>query len=293
MKQFFLGVGLVGAFFLAGCECSLPRMEVTTWAPGEPVVEVDVPETGVMGVDEAVQALIAKKTVEVEAAAVELEQIGASSGAGLYVSGEILTAAAEDVQSLVLSVSLNTGGAHPNQFFYTWTYRPERGEILKFQSLWQPEHNPLWTLAPIVSDQLSKNLGEGADAEWIERGAGTDNFQNYRNFAIDGRELVLFFEPHQVAAYAAGPQEVRVDLSVLQVVLAPPFLLGTAGGDIDHAMLCEEVGGTWVAAHRECEWVSQQWCEQEMGRWQECASACRHDPSAEICTMQCVQVCSF
>lgn len=310
MKHFFLGVGLVGAIFLAGCEQEArqswkdysPDPEVVS-APlveenvtlSEAMIEVDVPETGVAAVDRAVQALIAEKTDEVEAAAEELAALGSAAGAGLYVTSEIFTATSgiEDVQSLALSVSINTGGVHPNQFFYTWTYRPERGEILKFQSLWQPGHNPLWTLASIVAEQVTGRLGESADAEWVARGAGTENFENYRNFVIDGRELVLFFEPYQVAAYAAGPQEVRVDLSMLQVVLAPPFLLGTAGGDIDYGTFCENVSGTWVAAHRECEWVSQQWCEQEMGRWQACASACRNDPTAEICTMQCAQVCSF
>ncbi|GEM_PF-3219745 len=37
--------------------------------------------------------------------------------------------------------------------------------------------------------------------------------------------------------------------------------------------------------------MTQQLCENGGGRWNECASACRNDPDAEVCTLQCVQVC--
>lgn len=32
-------------------------------------------------------------------------------------------------------------------------------------------------------------------------------------------------------------------------------------------------------------------CESAKGTWNECASACRNDPKAEMCTMQCVLIC--
>lgn len=56
---------------------------------------------------------------------------------------------------------------------------------------------------------------------------------------------------------------------------------------------CEAVNGIWLAEYNECEYVSEEWCNQNNGLWHECESACRHDPEAEICTMQCVTVCRF
>lgn len=56
--------------------------------------------------------------------------------------------------------------------------------------------------------------------------------------------------------------------------------------------LCVDSGGTWLRDFKECENVSRQWCEVQTGSFDECASACRHTNS-EICTMQCVGVCSF
>lgn len=56
---------------------------------------------------------------------------------------------------------------------------------------------------------------------------------------------------------------------------------------------CLSFDGTWLSGTQECEWMSQEQCESLGGTFNECASACRNDPTAEICTMQCVQVCQF
>ena len=56
---------------------------------------------------------------------------------------------------------------------------------------------------------------------------------------------------------------------------------------------CEEAGGTWLIDYNECEYVGREWCESRGGEFLECESACRHDPEAEICTLQCVLVCKL
>lgn len=56
---------------------------------------------------------------------------------------------------------------------------------------------------------------------------------------------------------------------------------------------CLTADGTWLPDTRECEWISKEKCEELGGTYNECASACRNDPTAEICTMQCVLVCQF
>ncbi|MBM3896527.1 MAG: hypothetical protein FJ360_02125 [Thaumarchaeota archaeon] len=56
--------------------------------------------------------------------------------------------------------------------------------------------------------------------------------------------------------------------------------------------LCERYGGNWLEEYSECEYISLQQCSLIGGKFSECESACRHDPAAEICTLQCVFVCS-
>ena len=54
---------------------------------------------------------------------------------------------------------------------------------------------------------------------------------------------------------------------------------------------CSSLGGKWVKEFKECESISKDQCASLGGQFDECASACRHDPEAEFCTLQCVQVC--
>jgi hypothetical protein len=54
---------------------------------------------------------------------------------------------------------------------------------------------------------------------------------------------------------------------------------------------CEKAGGSLDQKNRECLGVSESECRSIGGTFDECASACRNDPDAEMCTLQCVQVC--
>ena len=56
---------------------------------------------------------------------------------------------------------------------------------------------------------------------------------------------------------------------------------------------CVENNGRWIEKSNECELVSEKWCLSVGGRFDECASACRHDAAPVPCTMQCVPVCTF
>jgi hypothetical protein len=63
--------------------------------------------------------------------------------------------------------------------------------------------------------------------------------------------------------------------------------------NIDIGALCTAAKGTWSAEWLECGGVDKTWCEANGGVFEECGSACRHDPKAELCTMQCVIFCRF
>lgn len=56
---------------------------------------------------------------------------------------------------------------------------------------------------------------------------------------------------------------------------------------------CKQSGGHWLEESMECEGVTMNRCIDLGGIYNECASACRNDANAEMCTLQCVQVCKF
>ena len=61
----------------------------------------------------------------------------------------------------------------------------------------------------------------------------------------------------------------------------------------ERARNCTESGGIYDLPNDECLGVSGSMCTDIGGAWNECASACRNNPEAVVCTMQCVQICEF
>ncbi|MBP6855062.1 MAG: hypothetical protein KBD26_01405 [Candidatus Pacebacteria bacterium] len=77
-------------------------------------------------------------------------------------------------------------------------------------------------------------------------------------------------------------------------VVDNPDYSGAAGGTVPTGENpCSAVGGTWDEMNSECLGVDANMCQEIGGFFNECASACRNDKNAEVCTMQCVQVCEF
>lgn len=203
------------------------------------------------------------------------------------------------LQSVLMTVTMNSGGAHPGTTLRSWTFDRDTGTVYELMDLFQTEHNPLLALEPLVQADLLRSVH--AEPDKIRQGTDSDQQDNYRTFYLDGDSLVVAFKPGQVAAQAAGVKRVAIPIDLLQAVLRPPFLdtvaiYGDGNAPAEPSLEemgldCEEAGGTWSMTFAECEYVGREWCENVMGRFEECASACRHDPTAEICTMQCVPVC--
>jgi hypothetical protein len=58
-------------------------------------------------------------------------------------------------------------------------------------------------------------------------------------------------------------------------------------------LMCQKYEGKWISEFNECEAISSGQCSSMNGAFKDCESACRHNPNAEICTKQCVQVCTI
>jgi hypothetical protein len=58
---------------------------------------------------------------------------------------------------------------------------------------------------------------------------------------------------------------------------------------------CAQKGGVWYSAESICEvnQLSESQCTAAGGIFNGCASACRHDPKAQVCNMMCVLTCTF
>jgi hypothetical protein len=68
------------------------------------------------------------------------------------------------------------------------------------------------------------------------------------------------------------------------------------GDTSDNPMVnCDRMSGIWYGEEGICEanQLSYEECIAQGGQFDGCASACRHNPKAEVCIMVCVQTCTF
>lgn len=133
------------------------------------------------------------------------------------------TSTAKGYNTLIFTIYDYTGGAHGNTTFQTFTYDAVTGEVYGLFDLFQEEFDPMPTLSSLVQSQLLATMGDMTDADWIAAGTGEDP-ANYQNFALTDTDLIFYFPPYQVAAYAAGPQVVSIPLANLATILKPEFM---------------------------------------------------------------------
>lgn len=109
-----------------------------------------------------------------------------------------------------------TGGAHGFAFTRTYNFlRPHDVEV-ELPELFTGKG--IKRISDLAVAQLKKDLIDTdgmSDMDWIRRGAGA-NARNLRSFVLSEKDLWLSFDPYQVAAYAAGPQEVRIPLAPIK-----------------------------------------------------------------------------
>jgi hypothetical protein len=114
------------------------------------------------------------------------------------------------------------GAAHPYHLNPTITFNLATGKELTLDNLFLPGSNYLQGIADYCRSELTtRNIG----FEMFANGADPlpENYQNW-NITPDG--LMITFTEYQVAAYAAGPQEVTIPYSTLKTAIDPQSPLG-------------------------------------------------------------------
>ena len=109
------------------------------------------------------------------------------------------------------------GAAHPTTHSRVVNYDLEAGEDVMLEQLFLPGSNYLDIIANYCIAQLkTRNIG----FEGFSSGAQPLS-ENYGNWNVTPDGLLITFDEYQVAAYAAGPQEVVVPYAELKSVIDP------------------------------------------------------------------------
>ena len=108
------------------------------------------------------------------------------------------------------------GGAHPGGTSVSVNYDSKTGMVLKLSDLFRSDADYVSKLSKLaMADLIGREIAEPIV---IEQGAGPAE-ANFQVFTLTDTSLILHFQTYQVAAGAAGPQDVEILLSGLE-----PFL---------------------------------------------------------------------
>ncbi|OGG54242.1 hypothetical protein A2851_01070 [Candidatus Kaiserbacteria bacterium RIFCSPHIGHO2_01_FULL_53_29] len=108
-----------------------------------------------------------------------------------------------DVISVKLIISQYTGGAHPNTLFSGLNFDRASNQQLLQDDAFKMIGLTVAQVSVAATEQLKSKLGEGMFTEGANSNPG-----NFSSFVISAEKVTFIFQPYQVAAYAAGPQEV-------------------------------------------------------------------------------------
>jgi Protein of unknown function (DUF3298)/Deacetylase PdaC len=141
---------------------------------------------------------------------------------GAYLHG---TYKAEVLQNGVISVffdydEYSWGAAHPWGVLSSIVYDTKGHRPVSLADLFQPGAGYVQRLSELAVKSLEQN--EYADRQAIHRGAGPIE-SNFKVFTLTEAELVLHFQQYQVAAGAAGTQQVSIPLTTLSSILRSQF----------------------------------------------------------------------
>ncbi|HEY0005749.1 MAG TPA: DUF3298 domain-containing protein [Pyrinomonadaceae bacterium] len=132
-----------------------------------------------------------------------------------------------DLVSIIFYVSVyEHGAAHPSSYSSVINYDLKQGRTLKLANLFKPGASYLQSISAYSIKDLKRQAAKVKPDdslltdESIEEGA-TPTEDNYQNWNITAKGLMITFDPYQVGPYAAGPQRVIIPYSALRDILDP------------------------------------------------------------------------
>ncbi len=113
----------------------------------------------------------------------------------------------QDVLSVKLILTQYTGGAHPITHISALSYDRKSGKVMELQDALALIGMTTEQLSSEATRQLKAKLG---DPLQFPEGANS-NPENFSSFAVSDDKVTFIFQEYQVAAYAAGIQEVSIE----------------------------------------------------------------------------------
>ena len=118
------------------------------------------------------------------------------------------------VLSIIWKTASYTGGAHGNLEITTTTYDMKSGALIDLYDVFENLDTALDVMSGYCTKALTKSLGDMYNDDMLSSGTAPEA-ENFSSFALTPEGIRIFFQPYQVAPWAAGPQVVDIPLDAL------------------------------------------------------------------------------
>lgn len=116
--------------------------------------------------------------------------------------------------SVTWDVANYTGGAHGNLDIITKSYDLKTGDPVDIYDLFKDLETALNHMSAYAYKALSETLGDMRVEDMLRAGT-TPDADNFASIALIPTGVRVYFQPYQVAPWAAGPQSVDIPLEEL------------------------------------------------------------------------------
>lgn len=129
--------------------------------------------------------------------------------------------------SIIYTITDYTGGAHGNLEISVFNYNMPTGQPLDLTDIFEDLNSALKIMAKYSYKCLSETLGDMSDEEMLRTGTAPE-LDNYNSIALTPKGIRIFFQPYQVAPWAAGPQQIDMTLEDLKAAKPNQKLWGSS-----------------------------------------------------------------
>lgn len=211
--------GVVGLFFSLAAFTAVIPDEKLGRQTDKVTVEVHYPVLGQQQIDEDIADWAKQLADNFESTYTEEPKLTNS----LYElkATYTITRPSDAALTVAWEVSSYTGGAHGNLDIITNTYDVKTGKTVDLYDLFKDLDTALNEMSSYSYKKLAENTEDMSNEDML-RGGTTPDADNFSSFALTPAGIRIFFQPYQVAPWAAGKQ--IVDIPLEEIMEAGPRL---------------------------------------------------------------------
>ena len=126
-----------------------------------------------------------------------------------------------EVLSIQFNSYQNTGGAHPNSFMYYLNYDLKNRRELTLEDIIPLKNQPALLQIAEKTFRQAQNIPDSSGLNEQGFFFEDNQFQLAKSFTIQKEGLLLYYNPYEIAPYAAGPIELLLPFDQLEDIINP------------------------------------------------------------------------